>query len=281
MKKILLVGDPKKGGARAAVEELALWLRGKASVQIELDREASLEAADADLVVVFGGDGSMLGAARRMGRRQKPALGINLGRLGFLTAFGSEQAAAGVQQWIDGKLVEEPRLMLEAVVQRGDGSTSAAVRCLNDAVLTRHAAAGIVTIAAVRPDRELATYIGDGVIVSTPVGSTAYSLAAGGPILSPRLDALVLTPLASHTLSVRPLVVAVNQGIDLVVQDAGGADACVLVLDGQVTLPVRQQEQVRLRRAEQPFRHVTRGPASFFQILREKFGWSDAPRQRG
>lgn len=281
MTSVLLLGDERKGGTRALVDEFAAWLKPRVEeVKVVMDHAAPLAAHRADLVVVFGGDGSILGAARRMGKNQMPTLGVNLGRLGFLTICGPKDAQAAVEAFLRGELVEEPRLMLTVHARRRDGSATEPVLCLNDAVLTRDASAGIVAIAAMRPDRELATYNGDGVIVATPVGSTAYSLAAGGPILSPRMDALVITPLASHTLTLRSLVVPVDLGLELLVQDAGGAESCPLVIDGQVRLAVGTGERVHLRRAAETFRHLTRGPASFSKLLREKFGWSDTPRQR-
>jgi NAD+ kinase len=280
MTSVLLLGDERKGGTRALVDEFARWLRARVtSVHVVMDHQAPLADVRADVVVVFGGDGSILGAARRMGANQLPTLGVNLGRLGFLTICGPKDARATVEAFLRGELTEERRLLLEVQVRRARGP-SEPVLCLNDVVLARAASAGIVTVVAMRPDRELATYVGDGVIVATPVGSTAYSLAAGGPVLSPRLDALVLTPLASHTLTLRPLVVPVDQGLEVVVLDAGGVDACPMVIDGQVHFDLAVGERVQVRRSPHAFRQVTRGPASFSKLLREKFGWSDTPRQR-
>ena len=280
MKRVLVLGDERKGGVRPIVEELRGWLAEReCEVEVELDREASLEDRGADLVVVLGGDGSLLAAARRMGVNQMPTLGINLGRLGFLTAFGGDHRFEAVQKAIDGELVEERRLMLHCRVERKDGSMSDGVLCLNDGVLSRRASAGIITISAFRADSELATYTGDGLIVATPLGSTAYSLAAGGPILSPRMDALVLTPLAPHSLTLRPLVVSAGDGVDLEVLESGGSRSCPFSVDGQVELEIEVGDRVSLRPADVEFRHLTQGPASFFRILREKFGWADEPRR--
>ena len=282
MASILVVGDERKGGSAEFLADFVAFAKTRfAQVVVVTDRDADLADVDADLVAVFGGDGSILGAARRMGLRQKPTLGINLGRLGFLAAFPAADARLGVEMWLRGELVEETRLMMHVHVERADGTPATkAVPFLNDCVASRDASAGIVTIRAQRPDRELATYSGDGVIVATPVGSTAYSLAAGGPVVSPRLDALVLTPLASHGLTLRPLVVPVGDGVDLLVVEAGGDAPCPLVVDGQVQMALRQGERACLRPAPMRFRHLTRGPASFFAILREKFGWAEVPRPR-
>ncbi len=280
MQRVLLVGDERKGSTMELLEPFATWLRQRfAEVQVVTDREVPLSDRDADLVVVLGGDGSILGAARRMGDHQMPTLGINLGRLGFLTAFGDDEARHAVELAMRGELVEERRLMLRVSLLR-DGAEIGGTLCLNDAVLARAPTAGMVTVTVTRDGASLATHTGDGVIVATPVGSTAYSLAAGGPIVAPSMDALLLTPLASHTLSARSLVVEVDGGVELRLLPDSGTDNGQLVVDGQVSFDVEACDAVRLQRAEVEFRHLTRGPASFFGVLRDKFGWSVSPRHR-
>lgn len=280
VQRVLLVGDERKGRVRTLVAQVAKTLRvDGCEVEIEMDRDVSLEGRDAEMVVVFGGDGSILAAARRMGCRQLPTLGINLGRLGFLTAFSDDEALDGVRAALRRELVEEERLMLRAHVMRADGADMAGVLFLNDAVLLREPSGGMITVHAFRPDRDLATYTGDGLIVATPVGSTAYSLAAGGPILSPRIDAMVLTPLAPHTLTLRPLVLPVGDGVQLEVRDAGGNEPCVLTVDGQVPIEVNAGDRVCIEPTEIRFRHLTHGPGTFFRTLRDKFGWADTLRR--
>lgn len=278
--RVLVVGDERKGGTKAVVEELAQWLEPKARVAIVLDRDAALDTRSTDLVVVLGGDGSILSAVRRMGDHQRPTLGINLGRLGFLTAFGSDKARQGLELMLLGKLHTEERILLECHVERHDGTATPPVLALNDGVLSRAASAAIITIRASRGAKELASYSGDGLIVATPTGSTAYSLAAGGPILAPDLPAVVLTPLASHTLSVRPLVVSAEGAIDLLVDDAGGAESCPFVVDGQVSLDVRPGDRVVLRQAKARYKALVKAKDGFFEILHEKLGWADLPRHR-
>lgn len=277
---VLVVGDERKGGTREVVAEQVAWLESRARVTIVLDRDAPLHTEDVDLVVVLGGDGSILSAVRRMGEEQRPTLGINLGRLGFLTAFAASEARHGIELALAGKLHREDRVLLTCRVERADGSVTPSFLALNDGVLARAASAAIVTVTARRGGKELASYAGDGLIVATPTGSTAYSLAAGGPILTPDLPAVVLTPLASHALGVRPLVVSSNGAIELAVEDAGGADACTFVVDGQVPMDVRPGDRVVLREAGARFRALVRTKNAFFQILHEKLGWADLPRQR-
>lgn len=279
--RVLIAGDERKGEARRLAVALGHRLGALGHVvTIELERTGALPSHVADLCVVLGGDGSLLATARRMGEHQIPTLGVNLGRLGFLTAFGVEELDHGVDLALAGRLVEEPRMMLEVDVQRADGSRVPISLCLNDVVVLRTARAGMLTVSASRPDRELATYVGDGLVVATPVGSTAYSLAAGGPVMSPRMEAIVLTPLAPHMLTLRPLVLPVGDGVELAVVETTGHETCTLTIDGQVHHDVRPGDRIRVRPTPLRFRQLTRGPASFFEVLRAKFGWAEAPRRQ-
>lgn len=284
MTRVLILGDERKGGTEQVVGVFERWLRDEVTeideVEVLLDRDASLDGKTADLVCVFGGDGSILATARRMGQQQLPTIGVNLGRLGFLTTCRPERAQEAVRSFLSGELVEERRTMLECYVEHAGGETSASVLALNDGVLNRDSNAGIVSLSAVREEVELASYSGDGLIVATPTGSTAYSLAAGGPVLAPGLEAVVLTPLASHSLALRPLVVPLEQGLDLLVQEAGGEGACPFVLDGQVVMRVSVGDRVCVRPTKVKFRHLVWSKGSFYRVFREKFGWADVPRQR-
>ena len=275
---VLVLGDERKGSTLALLEGFAAWLRERGvSSEIVTDRESPLAQVRADLVVVFGGDGSLLGAARRMGSNQMPTLGINRGRLGFLTAFEQEEARAGVDAALRGRLREEPRLLLWCSTAAPDGSVTEPVLGMNDGVVGRAAVGGMITLRAWREGTELATYRGDGLIVATAAGSTAYSLAAGGPVLAPDLDALVLTPLASHTLSARPLVLPVALGIEIEVLETAGKSYAWLQVDGQVQIQVPSGGRAVLRPAPFRFRHLSRGPQQFFAVLREKFGFAGLP----
>ena len=170
--------------------------------------------------------------------------------------------------------------MLNCHVARVDRGSSDKVLTLNDAVINRSTTAGIIVLAAVRAHQELASYAGDGLIVSTPTGSTAYSLAAGGPVLAPELEAVVLTPLASHSLALRPLVLSLNDGLDVVVEECGGEGESTLVLDGQVSTPMVVGDRVCLRPAKPRFRHLVMGAGSFFSVFREKLGWAESRHKR-
>lgn len=279
--RLLLVGDERKGGSKALIQHHATWLTGRGcSVEIVMDRDSSLEQREADSVVVFGGDGSLLAAARRMGQHQRPTLGINRGRLGFLTSFEYEHTQQALDLLLAGGLHEEPRLMYWCSIVGLDGSANAPVLGLNDVVVSRAAVGGMILLRAFRGSTELATYRGDGLITATALGSTAYSMAAGGPVLAPDLEALVLTPLASHTLSARPLVLPVGDGIEIEVVETGNKKYAYAQIDGQVQMQVPVGGRIVLRPAGVRFRHLGLGPSHFFQVLRGKFGFTGAPGPR-
>jgi len=221
IRRVLLVGDAKKGGTADVIARHAAWFeqRGIATARVT-DREASLHDQEADVVVVWGGDGSLLAAARRMAENQRPTLGINRGRLGFLTAFEDEQSELALQKLVAGELCEETRLMFRCRVDLGDGSPGN-VLGLNDVVVSRAGAGGMIIVRVWRGAAEIGTYRGDGVIAATATGSTAYSMAAGGPVLAPDLDAVALTPLASHSLSAHPLVLSIGSGLEFEILETG------------------------------------------------------------
>jgi NAD+ kinase len=281
IRRILLVGDARKGGSSELVAHHAAWLRQRGvEVDITTDREEPLPDRAADAVVVWGGDGSLLSTARRMADRQCPTLGINRGRLGFLTAFEDEQSEQALSLLLAGKLVEEPRLMFHCTIDAGDGAP-VTVLGLNDVVVSRAGAGGMIIVRVRRDAAELGTYRGDGVIAATAIGSTAYSMAAGGPVVAPDLDALVVTPLASHSLSARPLVLPVGNGIELEVVEIGEPPHAYCIVDGQVQTKVGTGTRIRLQPAPIRFRHLLQSSTQFFQVLVAKFGFAGMARARG
>ncbi len=280
MTRVLVLGDERKGGARQRVADFVHWLHGR-GVQAEAvtDRDSSLAEREADLVIVFGGDGSLLAAARRMGLHQRPTLGLNLGRLGFLTAFEADRARHAAELALRGELHEEARLLLWAEALEGGVATGEPILCLNDGVVSRSATGGMITLRARQPGgADIATYRGDGLVVATATGSTAYSLSAGGPVVAPGLDALVLTPLCSHTLNARPFVLGLGQGLDVEVLDTAERPFCHFQIDGQVMLQLPAGAVARLRPAEVRFRQLVPDRDHFLRVLRAKFGFADPPR---
>jgi NAD+ kinase len=212
-----------------------------------------------------------------MGKNQIPTLGVNLGRLGFLSETLLERAMPMTEQALAGELAERPRMMLDCRVQAPDQSVQEEL-ALNDGVLVRESSASIIRVAVKVGGEFVTNYSGDGLIVATPAGSTAYSLGAGGPILTPGLEALVLTPLASHALTVRPLVIHAAAGIEMWL-DRDWRDAMAsFVVDGHTQFAVTPEHRITIRPATVRFRMLTDPRRSFFNILREKFGWAGSPK---
>ncbi len=273
--RVQIVADEQKGEVRETLRSFLPWLEERAELAgVLLDRERGLEGIDADLVVVFGGDGTILSTARHMGEHQLPTLGINLGRLGFLAEFRVEAAQSAVELALAGRLREEHRLLIECHAPGQDSP----VLLLNDAVCQRGMHRGLIELSVKVGNRSVTTYSGDGLIVATPVGSTAYSLSLGGPILAPELEALVLTPIAPHALPVRPLVVPSEKPVELTVEAPEGEPVGSLVCDGQVKWHVCGGDRILLRRAKSCFRLLTLEGNDFFSILRQKFDWAGSPQ---
>ncbi len=275
MRTVLALGNiarPAVEDAMAALPDLlgAAWR----VVVLNLDEVSASSPdpvpADAVLGVVFGGDGAILAAARRLGDCPTPLLGVNLGKLGFLTAFSPEEFRASIRDVLAAPLVTQPRMLLSCAVKR-DGKTIHECCAANDAVISRGALSRIFRLDLHIASEWVTTYAGDGLIVSTPTGSTAHSLSAGGPILDPGLEAIVVTPICPHTLSDRPLVVPAADVIDLVVNEVDGEVA--LTVDGQVFVPLQQGDSVHIGRASHCLDLVVSPRRTFFDTLRTKMNW--------
>jgi NAD+ kinase len=225
-----------------------------------------------DLVVVIGGDGTLLSAARSVAERPRPILGINLGGLGFLTETSLEEMEQVVGEVLDGRYTLEQRMALEASLVRA-GRTILRQTVLNDVVITKSALARIVDLDLSIDRRFVATCKADGLIVSTPTGSTAYSLSAGGPIIHPAMEALLVAPICPHTLTLRPLLVPVASRIEILLRT--GDSEVYLTLDGQVGHPLEERDRVRVRRARAPVLMVRSGRKTFFEVLRHKLHWGE------
>lgn len=291
IQRVLLIGDARKGGTAELVSKYSAWFqdRGVATDEV-IDRNVPLHDREADAVVVLGGDGSLLAAARRMAANQRPTLGINRGRLGFLTAFENDQAEEGLTRLLAGDLIEEPRMMFRCRVESGKAVASGRVTSnkpssgnvlgLNDVVVSRAGAGGMIIVRVRRGDAEIGTYRGDGVIAATATGSTAYSMAAGGPVLAPDIDAVVVTPLASHSLSDRPVALSIGGGLEFEVLETGDKHHAYCVVDGQEQMQVTVGSKITMRTAPMRFRHLAQSPQQFFEVLVEKFGFAGMARPR-
>jgi len=231
-----------------------------------------------DVLISLGGDGTLLRGARLACERGIPILGVNLGRVGFLAAAGPEAAVDTLGRVVKGEYTIESRLALTARV----GRHSSDFLAINDLVIHKGGIARIIRVAVAVDGQEVGVYSGDGIIVATPTGSTAYSMSAGGPIVVPGVDALVITAICPHTLAVRPLVVQASSALTLRVLDPVPAPEELLVsIDGQVAAQLAPQQEVTVVRASRPVLLARADAESFFVRLREKLQWGDLSDRQG
>jgi len=224
-------------------------------------------AAASDLIVVLGGDGTLLSVAPAAARAGVPVMGINLGRLGFLTEIPVSEAVATLDRFLAGDAgLVSPRWLLEA------RTAEISSYCLNDAVITKGAVSRMIELVLGIDGRDVATFKADGLIVSTPTGSTAYSLSAGGPIVHPRVPAIVVTPICPHTLSFRPLAVPAASSVS--VRLLTGGEEVFLTLDGQRGRAMAANDTVELRKAPFELQLVTSPKRSYYDLVKEKLGWA-------
>ncbi len=273
---------PGQPQAAKTVRELVKWLgdrgiraRGDAEcarlVDLPAEDIGSL-AAEVDLIVSLGGDGTLLAVARGTGSHRVPILGVNLGTLGFLTEVNVEEMFSALETVLAGKAEVSSRMRLEVIVSR-DGVERGRFLALNDAVITKTALSRMIDLETFADGQAVTTYHADGLIVSTPTGSTAYSLSAGGPLLLPGLEAIVLTPICPHSLNHRPLVLPVGVEIEVVVQTRGGE--ATITMDGQEGMDVEEGDRVVMRRAPHPVDIIASPLRTRFQILQRKLRWGD------
>lgn len=271
-KRVMVLGDGAKQRVRDTVERALAALHDAAEVvAVDLNESLNIEAIKADLVFVFGGDGAILKAVRRLGTNALPVCGVNLGKLGFLATLRDENLADNLRSVLQDNYTATSAMMLDCTVRRR-GSIVHESRAVNDAVISRGALSRIVPLDLWIDGDKVTTYNSDGLIVSTPLGSTAHSLSAGGPIVEPGVDAMILTPICPHTLSNRPIVVPADRRIELHV--ASGPKGVALTVDGQVFEPLETGDAVAVVRSIRRFDLVRSPDYNYFVTLREKLGWS-------
>ncbi len=255
-----------------------------ASLDIALDEDSARQvghgkafeqehvADGAELIVVLGGDGTLLSVARQVRGRDVPILGVNLGGLGFLTEITLEELPEMLTRVCAGDYCTSTRAMLDVAVKR-EGEEIFALSLLNDAVIAKDALARIINIETYVNNDYLTTFRGDGLIVSTPTGSTGYSLAAGGPILYPSLEQIVLTPICPHMLTNRPIILSreVIVRAKLVSPD----EKVILTLDGQVGLPLDHMDEVMMRKSAFSVTLIKSETRGYFEVLRDKLKWGE------
>lgn len=270
--------------AHDAVRKLSKWLSsrgrkvfmdGKTAAALKTEGYDPVEIPSlADMVIVLGGDGTLLSAARLMANSKKnvPIFGVNLGSLGFMAEVTLNELYANLEKALAGKLEAEERMMLTAGVIRGNRRVSS-YTVLNDAVINKGALARMMMLEVSVNDDRLTTLKADGLILSTPTGSTAYSLSAGGPIIEPTIHCFVLTPICPHTLSNRPIVLPDNATVK--VRLVSQSEDVALTLDGQLGCPLRRYDVVEVRKAKYRMKLIKHPTKHYFEILRTKLGWGN------
>jgi NAD+ kinase len=280
---VAIMSKPSKSELGRILPELVQWFRAH-DYQIVIDRETSpyitgleivtraeIAARPLSLAVVLGGDGTLLSAARAVAKAQVPVLGVNLGSLGFLTEIPLPELYSALEAVAAGSTSIEPRCMIDCKLMR-DGKLAAQHEAINDVVASRSAISRLNNFELFVDEMFVTSYKADGLIVSTPTGSTAYSLAAGGPILTPSVSAFVITPVSPHSLTHRSLVVSDSSQIEIVVKT--GSEKAYLSVDGQVGMPILDGDRIVCRKSEHIVR-LLRIKKTFYEVLRTKLKWGE------
>ncbi len=283
MKRIGIFAKPQRETIREVMPPLLAWLRER-KMEVLCDRETaeclpgetgvSREefAGKVDLLLVLGGDGTLLAAARALGEHQVPILPVNLGQMGFLTSVKLSEFYPVLEQVLAGNHRMSERAQIEAEIWR-DSKSQGKYTALNDAVFTKTPLSRIMDFTLAVDGQFVSKYRADGLIIATPTGSTAYSLSAGGPIVYPVLDAFIITPICTHTLTNRPLVIP--DRFQMEVQFGEESEQFFLTLDGQVGVELHTHDRVTLKKSATTVRLVRPMRKSYFEILRTKLKWGE------
>jgi NAD+ kinase len=289
-KTVAIVGKYMAAGIAESLSEIAAFLRAtgrKVVFEAETARNVALEGVDqmtpadigkhADVAIVVGGDGTMLGIARQLAPFDVPLIGINQGRLGFMTDISQEGMIEVLTDMLNGKLESEKRSLLEGSVIR-NGATIFHALAFNDVVVSRGSTAGMTELQVEVDGRFMYNQRSDGLIVATPTGSTAYALSAGGPLLHPRLSGIVLVPIAPHALSNRPIVVPDTS--EIVIEIMGGRDISVN-FDMQSLASLQHHDRIVIKRSAHTITFLHPQGWSYYDTLREKLHWNEYPSAEG
>ena len=271
IKKAGIIANPDKKAALMYQKKIKKFLEER-NIRVYTDREASREeiARMVDLIITLGGDGTLLNVAKYISNKVI-ILGVNLGAFGFLTDIKKSEVYSALKSILENKYSVSKRSMLKAGVYRS-GKLIKSLICLNDMVINKGSLSRILTLSVMTKGENLATYLCDGLIISTATGSTAHSLSAGGPIVSPELDVSILTPICPHTLSNRPLVLPSSREVSVKI-DGKEAQDVTLTADGQVAVKLKACDLIKVKKTAVSARLVNSSKRDYFQILQEKLKW--------
>jgi len=284
-KAISIISRPRRSNLAEILPTLLRWLQERGVAPVYDTETASFlnnggigktrhhVAEEVDLLLVLGGDGTLLAAAREAASHGIPVLPINMGSLGFLTSFTIEELYPALENVLAGHaIINERVLLLVECVSKGQNGTRQ--RVLNDAVVHKGTLARMIELELRIDASFVCRYRADGLIVATPTGSTAYSMSAGGPIVHPAVESILITPICPHTLSDRPVVVRDTSQIELHLSE--GSDSVFLTLDGQTGVPMQADDRVRITRAAERLKLIQPPNKTYFEILRNKLKWGEA-----
>ncbi len=278
--QVVILGNVHKSRVQPAAEHVRRVVQRYAElVAYDLKQEMDLSTVRADLVIVLGGDGAILRAAHQMGTNQMPVMGVNLGKLGFLAEVAPEEFETVFRTVLDGNYQVLDHLMLLCRLRTAETACRAELLSLNEVVVQAGPPFRMVEVELSIDGEQVASFAGDGLILATPVGSTAHSLAAGGPILRQDIAAVVITPLCPHTLTARPLVDAAERLYTLTVRPSVLPSSAFLVVDGIQVAQVGPGDVIEVRAAPVRFRLIQLRGRSYYRRLREKLGWGGDPRR--
>ena len=266
VRSVIIVTKPRQPEVARVAKELVRWFKGK-SITASLEPDAALKA---DLTVVVGGDGTLLAAARLLGDRQIPILAINHGGMGFLTEVTLEEMYPALERVLAGHFITEHRMMMDIRISRGRKRV-AAYRALNDVVINKGALSRMIELEARVDGQYVSKFRADGLIVATPTGSTAYNLSAGGPIIFPTLGAMIVTPICSHTLTNRPIVLPPGVRIEIMLRSV--QDDVQVTIDGQVGLKLETDDRITVEKSDVAVKLVAPADKNYFDVLRGKLKW--------
>ena len=292
--KLVIFGDPEKQGVNEAIEQFLGFAKGKAQVVASFSIEDLMKARGCkpwanskvlkkcDFAIVFGGDGSIISTARTASEACVPVIGVNVGKLGFLAEFSVAELEEFFPCLTSGSVPIDKRMMLSCKVFAGGKKNARAEKfcstAINDIFITAGPPFRTVELKILVDEQPLAGCVSDGLIIATPTGSTAYNLSAGGPIVSPKMDAMVITPICPHSLSFRPIVIKAESNVEVLGVRVN--EGTTVSIDGQVSLPLSIDDVVRVERHHRDFMIVNNPLRSQWDTLATKLSWAEKPKYK-
>ncbi len=278
--KLVIFGDPAKGPVAEAIEDFTRFLRGKAEIVAScyIEKCTADVLGESDFAIVFGGDGSIISAARDLSQANVPVIGVNLGKLGFLAEFSVNELKEFFDNVVAGKAPIERRMLLGCWVSENAQSGREKFRspAVNEVFITAGPPFRMVELTIAVDAHHVATCVSDGLIVSTPTGSTAYNLSAGGPILAASMEAMVITPICPHSLSFRPIVIDAGSRVEVCCTRVN--EGTTVSIDGQVSRTLSAEDVVKVAREASSFLVVNNPMRTPWQTLASKLGWAERPK---